>query len=175
MRNLLTPKDVPPPKASLDDADIIPEVTAGWFSILTFNWITSLMALGYARPLEASDLYKLQDSRAAAVVAEKITKSFEARQAAAAEYNARLEKGEISPGLKGIWWSIRGNRAEREKQWREKDGKQKASLTLALNDSVKWWFWSGGIMKLIADCAQVTSPLLVKVRSFAKRPRSRAY
>ncbi|KAH9902793.1 P-loop containing nucleoside triphosphate hydrolase protein [Cubamyces lactineus] len=162
LRNLLTPKDVPPPKASLDDADLIPEVTAGWFSILTFNWITSLMALGYARPLEASDLYKLQDSRAAAVVAEKITKSFEARQIAAAEYNARLERGEISPGLKGLWWSIRGNRAEREKQWREKDGRKKASLTLALNDSVKWWFWSGGIMKLIADCAQVTSPLLVK-------------
>ncbi|KAI0360140.1 P-loop containing nucleoside triphosphate hydrolase protein [Trametes cingulata] len=157
-----TPKEVPPPKDSLDDADLIPEVAAGWWSILTFGWITSLMALGYARPLEASDLYKLQDHRAAAVVAEKITKSFEARQAAAAEYNARLERGEISPGLKGIWWSIRGNQAEREKQWREKDGKKRASLTLALNDSVKWWFWTGGLMKLVADCAQVTSPLLVK-------------
>lgn len=132
---------------------------------MTFGWITPLMALGYARPLEATDLYKLQDSRAAAVVAEKITKSFEARQIAAAEYNARLENGEISPGLKGVWWSVRGNRAQREKQWREKDGRKRASLTLAMNDSVKWWFWSGGILKLIADCAQITSPLLVKVLS----------
>ncbi|KAI0635675.1 P-loop containing nucleoside triphosphate hydrolase protein [Trametes polyzona] len=161
-RTPFVPKDIPPPKASLDDAELTPEATAGWWNILTFGWITGLMALGYARPLEASDLYKLQDSRAAAVVAEKITKSFEARQRAAAEYNARLENGEISPGLKGVWWSIRGNRAEREKQWREKDGRKRASLTLALNDSIKWWFWSGGILKLIADCAQVTSPLLVK-------------
>ncbi|OSD06330.1 P-loop containing nucleoside triphosphate hydrolase protein [Trametes coccinea BRFM310] len=156
------PRDIPPPKASLDDADLTPEATAGWFSILTFNWITSLMALGYARPLEASDLYKLQEHRAAAVIADKITKSFDARQAAAAEYNARLERGEISPGLKRFWWSIRGNRAEREKRWREKDGKKRASLALALNDSVKWWFWTGGLMKLVADCAQITSPLLVK-------------
>ncbi|KAI0768063.1 P-loop containing nucleoside triphosphate hydrolase protein [Trametes elegans] len=155
----------PAPKASLDEADIIPEVHAGWWSILTFGWITNLMALGYARPLEASDLYKLQDSRAAAVVADKITKSFEARQAAAAEYNARLENGQISPGLKGLWWSLRGNRAERERRWREKDGKKRASLTLALNDSIKWWFWTGGLMKLVADCAQVCSPLLVKVRA----------
>ncbi|KAL1937459.1 hypothetical protein VTO73DRAFT_13182 [Trametes versicolor] len=161
-RSPLTPKEVPPAKESLDDAEQIPEVTAGWWNIMTFGWITPLMALGYARPLEATDLYKLQDSRAAAVVAEKITKSFEARQIAAAEYNARLENGEISPGLKGVWWSVRGNRAQREKQWREKDGRKRASLTLAMNDSVKWWFWSGGILKLIADCAQITSPLLVK-------------
>ncbi|KAI0822453.1 P-loop containing nucleoside triphosphate hydrolase protein [Trametes gibbosa] len=156
------PKEFPPAKGSLDDADLIPEVNAGWWDTVTFGWITPLMSLGYARPLEATDLYKLQDGRAAAVVAEKITKSFEARQIAAADYNARLENGEIGPGLKGVWWSIRGNRAEREKQWREKDGRRRASLILALNDSVKWWFWSGGIMKLIADCAQVTSPLLVK-------------
>ncbi|KAI9000570.1 P-loop containing nucleoside triphosphate hydrolase protein [Trametes punicea] len=156
------PRDIPPPKASLDDADLIPEASAGWLSILTFNWITSLMALGYARPLEASDLYKLQDHRAAAVIADKITKSFDARQAAAAEYNARLANGEISPGIRRLWWTVRGNRAEREKQWRDKDGRKRASLTLALNDSIKWWFWTGGFMKLIADCAQVTSPLLVK-------------
>ena len=120
------------------------------------------MSLGYARPLEAPDLYKLQDHRASAVIAERITTSFEARQKAAAEYNERLANGEISPGLKGVWWSIRGNRAEREKQWREKDGRKKASLVLALNDSIKWWFWFGGLLKLIADVAQVTTPLLVK-------------
>ena len=122
------------------------------------------MSLGYARPLEASDLYKLQDSRASAVIADRILQSFEARQQAAAAYNERLANGEIKPGFRGVWWSIRGNRAEREKKWREKDGRQRASLVLAMNDSIKWWFWFGGLLKLIADVAQVTTPLLVKVR-----------
>ena len=120
-------QDIPPLKASLDDADSIPEISANWWNILTFGWITPLMTLGYARPLEATDLYKLQDHRASAAIAEKITTSFERRQKEAAEYNERLANGEISPGLKGVWWSVRGVRAEREKQWREKDGRKRAS------------------------------------------------
>ena len=121
------------------------------------------MRLGYSRPLEATDLYKLQDDRASGVIAERITRSFEERQRKAAEYNSRLANGEISPGLKGVWWLIRGQRQEREKEWREKTGKRKASLTLAVNDSVFWLFWSAGILRLISDVALITSPLFVKV------------
>lgn len=61
---------------------------------------------------------------------------------------------------------MRGVRAEREKQWREKDGRRKASLILSMNDSIFWWFWSAGILKVIGDTAQITSPLVVKVRTF---------
>ncbi|RPD61094.1 P-loop containing nucleoside triphosphate hydrolase protein [Lentinus tigrinus ALCF2SS1-7] len=161
-KRLFTPKVIPPPKASLDDADLIPEARAPWWSLLTFGWITPLMSLGYARPLEASDLYKLQDHRASQFIADKIINSFERRQAVAAEYNEKLANGQISPGLKGVWWSIRGNRAEREKRWRQKDGRKHASLVLAMNDSIAWWFWTGGILKLLADVSQVCSPLLVK-------------
>lgn len=56
-----------------------------------------------------------------------------------------------------------GDRQEKERLWREKDGKKKASLTWAINDSVKYWFWSAGALKVLGDTAQVTSPLLVKV------------
>ncbi|KDQ57208.1 hypothetical protein JAAARDRAFT_35814 [Jaapia argillacea MUCL 33604] len=147
---------------------MIPEASAGWFSLLTFQWITHLLAVGYVRPLEAPDLYKLQDNRSAAIIAEKILISFEARRTKAEAYNTRLASGEVSPGLKGLWWSLRGNREEREKKWREVDGKRKASLVFAMNDSVKWWFWSAGVLKVIADTAQITSPLLVKaIISFA--------
>ena len=159
-------RNPPPPKASLDEADIIPEANANWLSILTFEWIGPLLRLGYSRPLEATDLYKLQDYRSSGVIAEKITRSFEKRQKKAAEYNSRLANGEISPGLKGIWWSIRGQRQEREKEWREKTGKKKASLALAVNDSVFWFFWSAGIFRLISDVSLVTTPLLVKVFFF---------
>lgn len=160
---MFSKKPPPPPKASIDDAELIPEVTAGWFSFLTFEWITGLLALGYARPLEASDLYKLQDSRSAKVIGDRISTSYEARRKRAEEYNTRLANGDVNPGLRRLWWLLRGNRTSREKQWREKDGRQRASLVLAMNDSVFWWFWIGGFLKLIGDIATILTPLVVKV------------
>ncbi|KAF8623627.1 hypothetical protein AX17_007328 [Amanita inopinata Kibby_2008] len=152
----------PPPKPSIDDASLIPESSASFFSILTFSWITPLLSLGYARPLEASDLYKLQDHRSAARIALLINESFDRRTREAAEYNARLANGQISPGLKAVWWRLTGKRKEREKRWREVDGRKKASLVRAMNDSIKYWFWLGGFFKVIGDIAQIMTPLLVK-------------
>lgn len=149
----------PPPQHSIADSPLIPEANANILSIITFGWISNLLALGYSRPLVAGDLYKLQESRSAASIADKINESFDRRKREAEEYNARLDKGEISPGIRSFWWTD-----ERKKRWREKDGRKKASLVMAMNDSVKWWFWSSGILKVIGDTAQVTSPLVVKVR-----------
>ncbi|KAN0113413.1 ABC transporter [Russula decolorans] len=138
-------------------------MTAGWFSLLTFSWMNSLMTLGYARPLEASDLWKLQDDRSAGVIAETILSSFDARRKRADEYNARLANGEIKPPLRlRVISRLCGDGEERLKRWREKDGKAQASLTWAMNDAIKWWFWTGGVLKVIGDTAQVTSPLILK-------------
>ncbi|CAA7266944.1 unnamed protein product [Cyclocybe aegerita] len=155
-------KPPPPPSISLDDASLIPEANANILDLITFGWITPLMSLGYARPLEAPDLWKLQDNRNAEAVADAITSSFNRRAQAAAEYNERLANGAVGPGLKGVWWSLRGKRVEKEKEWREKTGRKKPSLVWAMNDSVKWWFWSSAVLKIIGDTAQVTSPLVVK-------------
>lgn len=157
-------KPPPPPKESLDEADLLPEETANIFNIITFGWITELMSLGYRRPLEATDLYRLSSQREAAYIADKINASFDRRQKTAGEYNKRLASGEVPTGLwRNIIWTLKGNRKEREKKWREVDGRKRASLTWAMNDSVKWWFWSGGLLKVVGDTAQVTSPLVVKV------------
>src|SRR5260370_42623223 len=88
---LIIPIDPPtPPKDTVEDADYIPEMTAGWFSLLTFGWMNNLMALGYVCPLEASGLWKFQDHRSARVIAESILSSFDARRKKADEYNAVL-------------------------------------------------------------------------------------
>ncbi|KAJ6577412.1 P-loop containing nucleoside triphosphate hydrolase protein [Mycena capillaripes] len=155
-------KPPPPPGGTLEDASLSPELTASWFNLIFWGWMTPLLALGYARPLEATDLYKLGDERASAYIAEKITTSFDRRHKAATEYNTRLANGDINPGWRAIWWTLRGSRVEREKRWREIDGKRKASLIWAMNDSIKWWFWGGGLLKIMGDTAQITSPLVVK-------------
>lgn len=121
------------------------------------------MSLGYARPLEAPDLWKLQDHRSSAVISDKILTSFEKRKVKADAFNERLDKGEVKPGLrKTVWWTLRGNKENREKEWR-KSMRKRASLTMAMNDSIFVWFWSAGVLKVLGDTAQVTSPLLVKV------------
>jgi hypothetical protein len=122
------------------------------------------MTLGYARPLEASDLWKLQDHRSAGVIAETILNSFDARRKRADEYNARLANGDIKPPLRlRVMSRLFGDGEKRLKRWREKDGKAKPSLSWAMNDAIKWWFWSSGVLKVISDTAQVTSPLILKV------------
>lgn len=132
-------KNPPPPKTSMDDAAMLPEMNAGWLDLATFGWITPLMTLGYSRPLEATDLYKLPDHRSSTHIAHQILTSFNERQKRAGNYNCRLARGEVKAGWRTIWWTLTGNRTEREKQWREIDGKQKASLLYAMNDSVRWW------------------------------------
>jgi hypothetical protein len=72
---------------------MLPEVTAGWFGLATFGWMTPLMTLGYSRPLEAPDLYKLPDNRSSAYIADQILASFDARRKKAEEYNS-------TPGLR---------------------------------------------------------------------------
>ncbi|KAK7051247.1 hypothetical protein VNI00_004747 [Paramarasmius palmivorus] len=166
----ISSKPPPPPKASVDDSDIIPEANANLFSLITFEWITYLLRLGYERPLEASDLYKLQDDRAAAYIGEQILESWDNRKKVADAWNERLAKGEISPGIwRRAWWTLK-RVEDGEKQWRETWGKKRPSLVMALNDSVKWWFWTSGVLKVIADTAQVTSPLIVKaIINFASK------
>jgi hypothetical protein len=161
------------PKKSLDDAGIIPEATSNFFSLITFSWLTSLLSLGYARPLEATDLYKLQSERGAAHIADQITESFARRMKITNEYNEKLANGEIKPGLKAFWWTILGNRDAKEKKWRDETGRKKPSIVLAMNDSIKWWFWSAGLIKITGDTALITSPLVVKVRFYCfSLPRS---
>ncbi|KZV72166.1 ABC transporter, partial [Peniophora sp. CONT] len=155
-------RDPPAPSQSLDDASLSPEATASFLSRLSFVWIWPLLTLGYARPLEATDLWKLQDERSAAVVAAKIEQSFSARAKLAEQYNAALAAGNIAPSrLQRSWWALRGQRDEREARWREAS-KQSPSLALALSDAVTWWFWSAGILKFMADLAQNFAPLVVR-------------
>ena len=131
--------------------------------------MTSLLSLGYARRLEATDLYKLQSERGAGYIADQITESFERRVKFANEYNEKLGNNEITPGLKALWWTVLGNREAKEKKWRDERGRKKPSIVLAMNDSIKWWFWSAGLFKIVGDTAQVTSPLVVKVRFYCYR------
>ncbi|KAI0661576.1 ABC protein [Cubamyces menziesii] len=167
------PKDPPPPApASLEDASIIPLVYSTIFAILTYRWINPLMSLGYQRTLQATDLWKMDESRESGILGAKLDEAWARRVQAADEWNARLAKGDIKPSLiKRAKWSIQAlrgqgsyseRRAALESRWREVDGRKQPSLAWALNDVFGRDFWFGGGFKVIGDTSQLMGPLLVK-------------
>ncbi|EJU01052.1 ABC protein [Dacryopinax primogenitus] len=147
----------PPPPPSFQDATIIPLATANFLSILTYAWISPLMTLGYQRPLQATDLWAMDDSRKSELLSSKLTAAWERRVRDAEEYNARIDRGEI-----------RVTSAMRLKSkllsWRSEDatGRKVASLAWALNDVFGIGFWAGGLFKVFGDTAQLMAPLLSK-------------
>ncbi|PSR78986.1 hypothetical protein PHLCEN_2v7173 [Hermanssonia centrifuga] len=167
------PKDPPPPApATFEDAPITPLATASIFSMLSYSWITPIMTLGYQRTLQATDLWKLDESREAAYLSTKLDESWARRVENADIWNARLAKGEIRPGLlKRTKWFFQAmkngsgyseRRQNLEQYWRDVDGRKEASLAWALNDTFGFSFWLGGLFKVFGDTSQLMGPLLVK-------------
>ncbi|KZT73648.1 ABC protein [Daedalea quercina L-15889] len=170
---LWLPKDPPPPAPkSLDDAKLVPVANASFISVLTYTWINPLMVLGYQRTLQATDLWKLDESREAGTLGAQFDVAWAARVQAAAEWNARLAAGEVQPSLwlRFKWFfialvhlmSFRETRRELETSWREGGGRREASIAWALNDVFGWTFWTGGIFKVFGDTSQLMGPLLVR-------------
>ncbi|KAL1410098.1 hypothetical protein Q8F55_004101 [Vanrija albida] len=171
----------PPPSKSFDDAAEIPLATANLLSALTFHWVSPIMKTGYQRPLQATDLWKMDHSREADYLSDKFLANLERRQKAAAEWNEQLPtavpkwttrtkwawtaatKHHLPPAFApyGSDKSYAERKATLEAEWRGHSGKKKGSITWALNDTFPN-FWWGGVYKLVADEAQLMAPLVVK-------------
>ncbi|KAI0956120.1 hypothetical protein AcV7_006609 [Taiwanofungus camphoratus] len=170
---LWLPKDPPSPAPdSLNDATVIPMVNASIFSILSYAWINPLMVLGYQRTLQATDLWKMDETRESGVLGAKLDDAWARRVKGAEDWNARLANGEIRPGFctRAKWflkalrsgWHFSEKRAALEQQWRETDGRKEASLAWALNDVFGFTFWTGGVFKVIGDTSQLMGPIIVR-------------
>lgn len=151
------------PPASLGDAPGLPEDYAPWFSRLTFWWLNPLLSQGYSRPLQATDMYQLGESREAHVYSLRLQDAFERRRVALEDFKARAEKNQVRPAWwRRVLWRLSGSQSRKEDQWRRIMAKRQPSLAGALNDTVFWWFWIGGLYKGLADTGSICSPLLVK-------------
>lgn len=133
-----------------------------------------MQSLGYQRTLQATDLWKMDESREAGVLGDKLDQAWARRVKAANEWNARLAAGDIKPSLyKRTKWSaqaLRGKgttygerRIALEEQWRAVGGRKEPSLAWALNDVFGRDFWFGGAFKVIGDTSQLMGPVLAKV------------
>ncbi|KUJ15569.1 ABC transporter family protein [Mollisia scopiformis] len=62
------------------------EYTAPFLSLVYFQWIAPLMAVGYKRPLEQNDIYLVNPNRSADVLTKKLQASFKKRVARGDKY-----------------------------------------------------------------------------------------
>ena len=115
------------------------------------------MVLGYHRTLQATDLYKLDETRTAETLSRHFEAAWKKRMHDAKSYNDQLEKGEIEPGLltKATWRarscfmsksSKESFMEKKRKDWITQQMRH-ASLAWALNDVFKRSFWLGGAYK----------------------------
>ncbi|KAK0642289.1 ABC transporter C family member 10 [Lasiodiplodia hormozganensis] len=63
------------------ERDVSREYGAGFFSLLTFQWMAPLMSVGYQRTLELNDIWLVNPSRSADVLSAKLVESFDRRRA----------------------------------------------------------------------------------------------
>ncbi|KAJ4988381.1 ABC transporter [Stagonosporopsis vannaccii] len=61
------------------EREVCPEYTANVLSRLTFQWMQPLMATGYKRPLEKTDIWTVNPDRSADVLIERLNVAFEKR------------------------------------------------------------------------------------------------
>ncbi|OBT52768.1 hypothetical protein VE04_05839 [Pseudogymnoascus sp. 24MN13] len=55
------------------------EATAGWFSLLTFQWMAPVMTAGYKRPLDQNDIWLVNPKRKATPMTERMQASVQRR------------------------------------------------------------------------------------------------
>jgi ATP-binding cassette subfamily C (CFTR/MRP) protein 1 len=60
--------------------EVSAEYHAGWFSRLTWQWMSPIMTVGYKRPLEHNDLWTVNPDRSVDVMAERLQASFKRRR-----------------------------------------------------------------------------------------------
>ncbi|KWU44771.1 ABC transporter [Rhodotorula sp. JG-1b] len=148
----------PPPPKTMDDAETIRLASANFLSKFTFWWIRPLLVLGYKRELQATDLPKMDPTRESGYLADKFEINFEKRRKAVEDWNRALDDGTYQPtALVRARW-----RLNEMLGFGRRGGRRNVGLALALSDTFFWEFWSAGIFKVLADAAQVTSPLVMR-------------
>ncbi|PFH59064.1 hypothetical protein XA68_12829 [Ophiocordyceps unilateralis] len=78
-RDRINPLRWGPVPAAPDEPIVSREYTAGFFSQLTFEWMTPLMMAGYKRPLERRDIWTVNPDRAVEPLADRVRDSMRRR------------------------------------------------------------------------------------------------
>ncbi|PVF95679.1 ABC protein [Serendipita vermifera] len=160
---------IPPPPGKIEAATVIPIRDAGIFSTLTYSWLSPLISLGYRRPLEVGDLWKMDPGRESGYLSELLNISWLQEQEEMTNMKRDVDAGVLQPPrLKRIVWSLRTMfRGQPEPEvplqsWKQEQIEKQPSLVKVLFSVFGKRFWLAGFFKVVSDTSQITAPILVK-------------
>uniref|UniRef100_A0A1I7V7F0 Multidrug resistance-associated protein 1 n=1 Tax=Loa loa TaxID=7209 RepID=A0A1I7V7F0_LOALO len=128
------------PKYWMKDEKLCPEDNCSYLNKITFNWFHSLAALGFRRPLEVNDLWRLRLHEESG----NLMKKFERHWIPAV--NAYYEKKQASGQSTSL---------------KKLGPKAQPSLLWALAKTYRWTILAGATMKFVFDVLNFVSPQLL--------------
>ncbi|KAF8962130.1 multidrug resistance-associated ABC transporter [Flammula alnicola] len=207
----------PPAPPGFGSGKVLPESSATLLSKLVFQWLAPFLAVGFSRPLEKEDFWKLPPERLTASITDDVEKNFYSRcppekrpghmkSTSAATTNNVAQEGpsdedrpsleklaeehvDLKPPLETLTavstqtavlpvveleaelpaetrtktdtntrgWSCISRRGKKPKPQYDE------SLFLAIHRTFFTRIWNAGVLKLLSDTLQTTTPLLNKV------------
>jgi ATP-binding cassette, subfamily C (CFTR/MRP), member 1 len=165
MFNPFHPQPAPP---AFGSHRVIPEKNASILSRLVFTWLSPLLSVGFTRPLEADDLWQLNDfnksKRNADLIEEHFYRGFEVPKATintpATATDGALEKESDEKDLKSP--SLEQEKPALESKSKKDKKRKKPSLIKSIHATYFKHIWLAGLFKLTGDTLQTTSPLVNK-------------
>uniref|UniRef100_A0A8C4HVQ8 ATP-binding cassette, sub-family C (CFTR/MRP), member 3 n=1 Tax=Dicentrarchus labrax TaxID=13489 RepID=A0A8C4HVQ8_DICLA len=129
-----------------------PETTAGFLSTMTFWWFTSMAIKGYKIPLEAKDLWTLNQRDSSKVAVPKLLKEWEKEQAKAkSHYGCTASIRESSPEEVEVLLS------------NKKAAPRQPSFLRALIRAFGPYFLIGSAFKVLQDVVTFVNPQLLRM------------
>ncbi|KAI0701717.1 multidrug resistance-associated ABC transporter [Earliella scabrosa] len=168
MFKLFNPAPAPP---AYGHGEVIPEVKASPFSRLFFFWLNPLLSVGFSRPLEKDDLWSLPSKRLTAKLSTDVEKAFYARCPSQERptflYETDIDGGDVARQASEAKEEahVDPQKPEGADATKEKDASpaKEPSLAGALHDVFWRQFWVAGVLNLISDTLNTTTPLVNQV------------
>uniref|UniRef100_A0A673CLX7 ATP-binding cassette, sub-family C (CFTR/MRP), member 3 n=1 Tax=Sphaeramia orbicularis TaxID=375764 RepID=A0A673CLX7_9TELE len=146
------------------DPNPCPESTAGFLSTITFWWFTSMAIKGYKMPLEAKDLWSLNQRDSSKVMVPRLLKEWDKEQAKVKSQNPVMLSGESSPEEVEVLLS------------NQKASPRQPSFLRALIKAFGPYFLIGSAYKLLQDVITFVNPQLLRMLiSFTKEQNAPAW
>ncbi|NXP73824.1 MRP3 protein, partial [Ramphastos sulfuratus] len=141
------------------DPNPCPELTSGFLSRLTFWWFTSMVVLGYKKPLEDKDLWSLNEDDTSKVIVQHLREEWDKEKAECKQQDDVMYMKKPNHVLNHDG----GGPEEAEVLIRDKKQTKKPSFLKALLRAFGPYFLIGSFFKLMQDLLSFVNPQLLSI------------
>ncbi|KAK0186449.1 multidrug resistance-associated ABC transporter [Armillaria mellea] len=163
---MFNPLHPPPAPPGFAGDHVLPEESAGHLSRLIFQWLGPFLTVGFSRPLEKEDLWRLPQKHTTGSITDDVEINFYSRcppEQRPVHLRHKLPNDvEDLQVLQGIVKLMMKKSHPIPKRCQRRT-KYDSSLTKALHRTFLIRFWAGGFCKLAGDTLKTTTPLVTKL------------